>query len=176
MRAALQALAAVLGGVQSMALSCYDEALAIPTEKAQKIAVRTQQILAEEIGVTDTVDPLAGSYYVEWLTDELERRAVEEMEEVERMGGAVEAIESGYYHKAILDEAYRRSRRSSRASASSWASTSTATTRSREPEYFRVDPRSPAARSRSSTRLRAERDGAAAEQALQALRAARGRE
>src|SRR6185503_6306988 len=68
-RAAIQALAAVLGGVQSMALSCYDEALAIPTEKAQQIAVRTQQIIAEEIGVTDTVDPLGGSYYVEHLTD-----------------------------------------------------------------------------------------------------------
>ncbi len=80
-RAAIQALAAALGGVQSMALSCYDEALAIPTEKAQKIAVRTQQIIAEEIGVTDTIDPMAGSYYVEWLTDELERRAVEEMEQ-----------------------------------------------------------------------------------------------
>ena len=67
-RAAIPALAAALGGVQSMALSCYDEALAIPTEKAQKIAVRTQQIIAEEIGVTDTIDPIAGSYYVESLT------------------------------------------------------------------------------------------------------------
>src|SRR5690242_13183654 len=106
-RAAIQALAAALGGVQSMALSCYDEALAIPTEKAQKIAVRTQQIVAEEIGVTDTIDPMAGSYYIEWLTGELERRAVEEMEKIEKMGGAVEAIDSGYYHKAILDEAYK---------------------------------------------------------------------
>ena len=106
-RAGVQALAAALGGVQSMALSCYDEALAIPTEKAQKIAVRTQQIIAEEIGVTDTIDPMAGSYYLEWLTDELERRAVEEMEKIEQMGGAVEAIDSGYYQKAILDEAYK---------------------------------------------------------------------
>src|SRR5206468_11072518 len=106
-RAAMQALAAVLGGVQSMALSCYDEALAIPTEKAQKIAVRTQQIIAEEIGVTDTIDPMAGSYYLEWLTDELERRSVEEMEKIEQLGGAVEAIESGYFQNAILDEAYK---------------------------------------------------------------------
>ena len=73
-RAALQALAAVLGGVQSLALSCYDEAIAIPTEHAQTLAVRTQQILAEEIGVTDTADPLGGSWFVESLTDELERR------------------------------------------------------------------------------------------------------
>src|SRR5438105_14398548 len=66
-RAAVEALAAVLGGVQSLALSCYDEALSIPTEKAQRIAVRTQQIIAEEAGVTGTVDPMGGSYYVEWL-------------------------------------------------------------------------------------------------------------
>ena len=139
-RAAIQALAAALGGVQSMALSCYDEALAIPTEKAQKIAVRTQQIIAEEIGVTDTIDPMAGSYYVEWLTDELERRAVEEMEKIEKMGGAVEAIDSGYYHKAILDEAYQ------------WEQDVNAGERvvvgvnkyrdddEPQPEYFRVDP------------------------------------
>ncbi|MER3421366.1 MAG: methylmalonyl-CoA mutase, partial [Chloroflexota bacterium] len=76
-RAAIQALAAVLGGVQSLALSCYDEALALPTEEAQRIALRTQQIIAYETGVTDTVDPLAGSYYVEYLTNELERRARE---------------------------------------------------------------------------------------------------
>jgi methylmalonyl-CoA mutase N-terminal domain/subunit len=107
-RAAIQALSAVLGGVQSMALSCYDEALAIPTEKAQQIAVRTQQIIAEEIGVTDTVDPLAGSYYVEHLTDELERRAFEELEKIEKeIGGAVAAIESGYYQRCIQEESYK---------------------------------------------------------------------
>jgi methylmalonyl-CoA mutase, N-terminal domain len=107
-RAAIQALAAVLGGVQSMALSCYDEALAIPTEKAQEIAVRTQQIIVEEIGVSDTVDPLAGSYYVEHLTDELERRAWLELEKIEKeIGGAVAAIESGYYQRCIQEESYK---------------------------------------------------------------------
>jgi methylmalonyl-CoA mutase, N-terminal domain len=106
-RAALQALAAVLGGVQSMALSCYDEALALPTEAAQRLAVRTQQILAHESGVTDTVDPLAGSYYVEALTDELERRAQALFDEVEALGGAVVAIERGLMQKAIQEEAYR---------------------------------------------------------------------
>jgi methylmalonyl-CoA mutase, N-terminal domain len=107
-RAAIQALSAVLGGVQSMALSCYDEALAIPTEKAQQIAVRTQQIIAEEVGVTDTVDPLAGSYYVEHLTDELERRAYEELEKIQNeIGGAVAAIESGYYQRCIQEESYK---------------------------------------------------------------------
>ena len=106
-RAAVEALAAVLGGVQSLALSCYDEALSIPTEKAQRIAVRTQQIIAEEIGVTNTVDPLGGSYYVESLTDELLRRATELLAEVDERGGAVECIETGYMQRLIQDEAYR---------------------------------------------------------------------
>ncbi len=107
-RAALQALSAVLGGVQSMALSCYDEALAIPTEKAQTIAVRTQQIIAEEIGVTDTVDPMAGSYYIEHLTSELEQRAWAELDKIEKeIGGAVAAIESGYYQRCIQEESYK---------------------------------------------------------------------
>jgi methylmalonyl-CoA mutase N-terminal domain/subunit len=106
-RAAIQALAAVLGGVQSLALSCYDEALSIPTEKAQRIAVRTQQIIGEEIGVTNTVDPLGGSYFVEWLTDELERRATALLAEVDARGGAVACIESGWMQEQIQDEAYR---------------------------------------------------------------------
>ena len=105
-RAAIQALAAVLGGVQSMALSCFDEALALPTEQAQRIALRTQQIIAYESGAADTVDPMAGSYYVEALTDELERRATEELEAIETTGGAVEAIERGYMQRAIQEEAY----------------------------------------------------------------------
>jgi methylmalonyl-CoA mutase N-terminal domain/subunit len=110
-RAAVEALAAVLGGVQSLALSCYDEALSIPTEKAQRIAVRTQQIIAEEIGVTNTVDPMAGSYFVEWLTDELVQQATELLEDVDARGGAVECIESGYMQRLIQDEAYRAEQR-----------------------------------------------------------------
>ncbi len=106
-RATLQALAAVLGGVQSMALSCFDEALALPTEAAQGLAVRTQQVIAHESGVTETVDPVAGSYFVEALTDELERRAEDLFNEVEAMGGAVAAIERGLMQKAIQEEAYR---------------------------------------------------------------------
>ena len=109
-RAALQALASVLGGVQSLALSCHDEALAIPTEEAQRIALRTQQIIAHETGVTDTSDPLAGSYYVEYLTDEIERRAQEYLDRVEDMGGAVAAIESGYLQQEIQEAAVRQQR------------------------------------------------------------------
>jgi methylmalonyl-CoA mutase, N-terminal domain len=109
-RAGIQALAAVLGGVQSLALSCYDEALALPTTKAQRIAVRTQQIIAEEIGVTNTVDPLGGSYFVESLTDELEKRATALLDDVERRGGAVACIESGWMAQQIQDEAYAAER------------------------------------------------------------------
>jgi methylmalonyl-CoA mutase N-terminal domain/subunit len=106
-RAALQALAAVLGGVQSLALSCFDEALAIPTEEAQRIALRTQQIIGYETGVVDTVDPLAGSYYLEALTDELEQKAWGILEEIEAMGGSVPAIERGHMQRVIQEEAYR---------------------------------------------------------------------
>ncbi len=109
-RAALQALASVLGGAQSLALSCYDEALAIPTEQAQRIALRTQQVIANETGVTDTIDPFAGSYYVEHLTNEIERRAQEYLDRVEDMGGAVAGIESGYMQQEIQDAAVRQQR------------------------------------------------------------------
>jgi methylmalonyl-CoA mutase N-terminal domain/subunit len=171
-RAGVQALAAALGGVQSMALSCYDEALAIPTEKAQKIAVRTQQIIAEEIGVTDTIDPIAGSYYVESLTNELERRAVEEMEKIEQMGGAVAAIDSGYYQKAILDEAYRWEQEVNDGERVVVGVNKYRDDDEPAPEYFRVDPTMAERQREKLERLREERDSAAAEQALGRLRAA----
>ena len=104
-RAGIQALAAVVGGVQSLALSCYDEALSIPTEQAQRVALRTQQIIAHETGAADTIDPMAGSYYVEWLTNELEREATAIMDRVDDLGGAVAAIESGYMQAEIQEAA-----------------------------------------------------------------------
>ena len=106
-RAGFQALSSVLGGIQSMALSCYDEALALPTEEAQATALRTQQIIAHEIGVTEVIDPLAGSYYVENLTDRLEAEAQTLIDKVQEMGGAVRAIESGWMQQQIADSAWR---------------------------------------------------------------------
>ncbi len=106
-RAAIQALAAAIGGVQSMALSCYDEALSIPTDEAQRIALRTQQIIAYETGAVNTVDPLAGSYYVEHLTDQLERKAQEYIDKIAKMGGAVAAIESGYMQTEVQESSYK---------------------------------------------------------------------
>jgi methylmalonyl-CoA mutase, N-terminal domain len=169
-RAAIQALAAALGGVQSMALSCYDEALAIPTEKAQKIAVRTQQIIAEESGVTDTIDPMAGSYYIEWLTDELERRALEEMKRIEEMGGAVAAIDSGYYQKAILDEAYEWEQAVNDGDRVVVGVNKYRDEDEPQPEYFKVDQTLAEQQRVKLERLRDERDSAAAERALAGLR------
>jgi len=106
-RVTIQALAAVLGGTQSLHTNSYDEALALPTEKSVEIALRTQQIIAYESGVADTIDPLGGSYYVEWLTDEIEEQAMKYIEKIEDMGGMTRAIENGYVQKEIADSAYK---------------------------------------------------------------------
>ncbi len=109
-RAAIQTLAAVLGGVQSIALSCFDEALALPTDEAQRMALRTQQIIAHETGVTDTVDPLAGSYFVEYLTNELEAKAREYMRQIEEQGGSIAAIEKGWIQAQIAEASWEYQR------------------------------------------------------------------
>jgi methylmalonyl-CoA mutase N-terminal domain/subunit len=106
-RVTLQALAAVLGGCQSLHTSARDEALALPTEASASLALRTQQVIAYESGVADTIDPLAGSYYVEYLTDEIEKRSQAYFEKIEKMGGAVAAIEKKFYQREIAESAYR---------------------------------------------------------------------
>jgi methylmalonyl-CoA mutase N-terminal domain/subunit len=107
-RVAYQAMSAVLGGTQSLHTNGYDEALSLPTEDAATLALRTQQILASETGVTATADPLAGSWFVESLTDELEAKAQEWIDRIDEQGGAVSAIEQGYMQNAIAENAYRR--------------------------------------------------------------------
>jgi methylmalonyl-CoA mutase, N-terminal domain len=106
-RTALQALAAVLGGTQSLHTNSLDEALALPTAEAATLALRTQQIIAHETGVTGTVDPLGGSYFVEKLTRDLEEEALAYFATIDRMGGMVEAIERGYPQKEVAESAYR---------------------------------------------------------------------
>ena len=106
-RVALQALAAVLGGTQSLHTNGRDEALSLPTEEAARIALRTQQVIAHESGVADTIDPLAGSYHIEYLTDELERRAEAYIDEIDALGGVLTAIEMGYIQQEIQEAAYR---------------------------------------------------------------------
>ena len=109
-RTTVQALAAVLGGTQSLHVNSKDEALALPTEESVQLSLRTQQILAHESGVTDTVDPLAGSYYVESLTDRLEEEAFRHIERIDELGGAVAALEDGYQIREIHESAYRHQR------------------------------------------------------------------
>ena len=108
-RTTVQALAATMGGTQSLHTNAFDEALGLPTERSATIALRTQQILAAESGVADTVDPLAGSYYVESLTDRLEEAAGRIIDEIDRLGGAVAAIEQGFPQREIEDASYRAS-------------------------------------------------------------------
>ncbi|MGQ9687204.1 MAG: acyl-CoA mutase large subunit family protein [Desulfobaccales bacterium] len=110
MRTAFEAMAAVLGGTQSLHTNSFDEALALPSELAVQVALRTQQVIAYETAVCDTVDPLAGSYYIEYLTDQIEAKAQEYIDQIDRLGGAVAAIEKGFIQKEIQDSAYRYQR------------------------------------------------------------------
>src|ERR1700720_4435812 len=116
-RTAIQAMAAVLGGTQSLHTNSYDEALALPTEQAARIALRTQQIVAYESGVPQTVDPLAGSYYIESLTNEIEKRALEYLDKIDALGGMLKAIERGYVQQEIQNAAYEFQQQVDRAEA-----------------------------------------------------------
>jgi methylmalonyl-CoA mutase N-terminal domain/subunit len=106
-RVTMQGLAAILGGTQSLHTNSFDEALCLPTEKAVKIALRTQQIIAHESGVADTVDPLAGSYYVEWLTNKMEEEAENYFDRIEEFGGVIPAIKANFFQKEIANASYR---------------------------------------------------------------------
>jgi methylmalonyl-CoA mutase N-terminal domain/subunit len=109
-RVAWQALAAVLGGTQSLHTNSMDEALALPSEQSVQIALRTQQLIAYESGAADTADPLGGSYYVEYLTDHMEKKAQEYIAKIDQLGGSVAAIEKGYIQQEIQESAYRYQR------------------------------------------------------------------
>ena len=106
-RVAIQALAAVLGGTQSLHTNSLDEALALPSEQAVTVALRTQQIIAEESGVTNTVDPLGGSFFIETLTNEMEQQATDYFRRIEQMGGVIPAIEQGFFQREIAESAAR---------------------------------------------------------------------
>jgi len=105
-RTAIEALAGVLGGTQSLHTNSYDEALALPTEEAVRIALRTQQIIADETGVANTIDPLGGAYFVEALTDRLEEQAYEYFRKIDALGGMVEAVKRGFPQREIADAAF----------------------------------------------------------------------
>jgi methylmalonyl-CoA mutase N-terminal domain/subunit len=106
-RTTIEALAGVLGGTQSLHTNSYDEALALPTEEAVRVALRTQQVIAHETGVTNTIDPLGGAYFIEKLTDDMERAAYEYFARIDELGGMVAAIERGFPQREIADAAFR---------------------------------------------------------------------
>ena len=120
-RTALEALAAVLGGTQSLHTNSFDEALALPTQDAVRLALRTQQVIAHETGVTNTPDPLGGSFYLEALTDKLEQAAYEYFDKIDRLGGMVKAIEQSYPQREIADASFSRRPPGSTAASRSWS-------------------------------------------------------
>ena len=171
-RVAVQALAAVLGGTQSLHTNAYDEAIALPTEKAARLALRTQQVLAYETDVTATVDPFAGSYAVESLTDALEERIRELMATVADLGGAVAAIEKGFQKQEIEQAAYQVARQVD-AGERVVVGVNRFTVDEEEPyQPLRVDPAIEAEQVARLARLRASRDRAAVDAALDAVRRA----
>ncbi|MCC7020458.1 MAG: methylmalonyl-CoA mutase [Ardenticatenales bacterium] len=171
-RVAIQALAAVLGGTQSLHTNSMDEALGLPTEEAVKVALRTQQILASESGVADVVDPLAGSYLVERLTDELEAEAAALIASIDGFGGALAAIESGWTAAQIADSAYRLQREVEVGERDIVGVNRYVDDVETSPPVLRVDEAVGRQRAADLAALRARRDGAAAANTLDALRAA----
>ncbi len=174
-RVALQALAAVLGGTQSLHTNGFDEALGLPTERAAKLALRTQQVIANESGVVDTVDPLAGSYFVESLTDAVEAEAWAYITKIDEMGGAVAAIEAGYMQDEIERAAFDWARAVDSERKVIVGVNRYVDPEPGEPEVFPIDPELERGQVARVREVRARRDGTAVKAALEDLRdAARG--
>ncbi len=175
-RTALQALSAVLGGTQSLHTNAMDEALGLPTEGAARLALRTQQVIAHETGVADTVDPLAGSYYVEALTDAVETGARAYLEKIDAMGGAVRAIERGFQQREIHEAAYRWQRAVESGEATVVGVNQFVEGDEARPPVLRVDETLQARRSERLTAIRARRDKGEVESALRRVHDAAGSE
>jgi methylmalonyl-CoA mutase N-terminal domain/subunit len=171
-RVAIQALSAVCGGAQSIHTNSFDEALALPTERAARIAVRTQQILANEAGGTDTADPLGGAYFIESLTDDLEEHARELMSRVDELGGAVAAVEQGFVQREIEDAAFAHSQEVEAGERVIVGVNRYQEEESEPIELHRIDPEAERRQLERTARVRGERDGAAAEAALARVREA----
>lgn len=171
-RTAMEALAAVLGGTQSLHTNSRDEALALPTEESVRIALRTQQIIAHETGVADTIDPLAGSYFIEKLTDELESKALEYIKKIDDMGGAVKSIEKGFMQREIQDSAYRY-QKAVEAKQKKVVGLNCFEVEEEQPKnLLRVNPAIGEGQKKRLASLKARRDGQAVASALKAVEAA----
>ncbi len=168
-RVTLQALAAVLGGTQSLHTNSRDEALALPTENSVRIALRTQQIIAHESGVADSIDPLAGSYYVERLTDDIEEAAREYIREIDDRGGAPAAIEDGYVQREIQESAYRHQKSIESEERIVVGMNKYRTEEKPDWEILRVDPAIEQRQREKLDALKASRDGARVETCLETL-------
>ena len=170
-RTAIEALAAVLGGTQSLHTNSFDEALALPSEDAVRLALRTQQVIAHETGVVNTIDPLGGSYYVEHLTSELERQAYDYFERIEALGGVLAGIEQNFFQREIADAAFRYQREVESGQRVVVGVNRYGADDETEPPLHRTDPALEVAQAERVAALRARRDAAAAERALARLRA-----
>ncbi len=169
-RVAIQALAAVLGGTQSLHTNSYDEALSLPTEKSVRIALRTQQIIAYESGVVDTVDPLGGAYYIEWLTDHIYEEALKYIEKIQKMGGMMRAIERGYIQKEIAESAYKYQKEIEEGKRIIVGVNKFQTDEPIEVEILKVDPSIREKQIERLKKLRSERDNKKVEEVLDKLR------
>jgi methylmalonyl-CoA mutase N-terminal domain/subunit len=175
-RTAIEALAGVLGGTQSLHTNSYDEALALPSADAARLALRTQQVIAHETGVANTVDPLAGSYFVEALTDRLEEAAYSYFARIDELGGMVEAIARGFPQREIADAAFRYQREVDSGQRLVIGVNSYRLDDDAEPEIHRPDPSVARTQGERLRATRARRDGAAVERSLAALKAAAARD
>ncbi len=173
-RTTIQALAAVLGGTQSLHTNAYDEALGLPTEASATIALRTQQIIAHESGVTDTIDPLGGSYVIEYLTDEIERRAEEYLERIEEMGGSVAAIRRHFFQDEIARSAYEYQQKVEREEKIVVGVNRYTMEAEQHPEILRIDEAAVARQIQRLRQVRQERDEERVQESLRQLRQAAG--
>ena len=171
-RTAIEALAGVLGGTQSLHTNSYDEALALPTEEAVRIALRTQQIIAHETGVANTIDPLGGSYFVEALTDAIEAQAYDYFRTIDELGGMVEAVKQAYPQREIADAAYRLQQEIDAGEPARRRRQRLRRGRRRRAPTLRIDPALEGKQIERLDAVRARRDGAAVEAALGELKAA----
>jgi methylmalonyl-CoA mutase, N-terminal domain len=175
-RTAIEALAAVLGGTQSLHTNSFDEALALPTERAVRIALRTQQVIAHETGVVNTIDPLGGSYYLEQLTNELERQAYDYFDRIEKLGGVVESIKENFFQREIADASFRYQSEVEREQRVVVGVNRYEIDEETPLEILRIDPALEQQQIARVQALRARRDSAAVERALAALKDAAARD
>ena len=170
-RVAIQTMAAVAGGTQSLHTNSRDEALALPTQESAKIALRTQQIVAHESGITKTADPLAGSYYLEELCDQIEADVWKYLKKIERMGGSVKAIEKGFFQSEIRANAYRLKKETDNEDRII-VGVNKYSEEEEQPELLRIDGRIEVQQKKALKKLRADRDSKKLEKALSAMQSA----